>query len=253
LSRSQKVTFAGSTGAELAGIIDLPEGPVRGWGLFSHGLTLGKDSPAAARICKALADSGIGMLRFDNMGLGGSAGNWSESSFSLKVSDTVKAAEFMRAQHRSVSLLAGHSFGGSAVLAASRSIPEVGAVVTIGAPFQPKHAAHLFDSAIEQIEREGSAEVDFGSKRLEVRRAFVEDLDRSDLTDCIKTLHRPLMVMHSPTDNTVGIENASAIFMAARHPRNFISLEGSDHLLTGKGQAARAAGIIAAWSEPYIQ
>ena len=58
--------------------------------------------------------------------------------------------------------------------------------------------------------------------------------------------------MHSPTDNTVGISNASEIFTTARHPRSFVSLEGADHLLTGKGQAQRAARIISAWADPYL-
>ncbi|MFN3923209.1 MAG: alpha/beta hydrolase family protein, partial [Pseudarthrobacter sp.] len=128
MSRSEKVTFEGSTGETLSGIIDVPEGPVKGWGVFSHGFTLGKDSPSASRMCKALADSGVGMLRFDNLGLGGSAGEWSAGSFSHKVADTVKAAEFMRAEGKQISLLVGHSFGGAAVLAAAREIPELDAV-----------------------------------------------------------------------------------------------------------------------------
>lgn len=237
----------------LAGIIDVPDGPVRGWGLFSHGLTLGKDSPAAARICKALADEGVGMLRFDNLGLGGSGGHWADSSFSLKVADTIKAAKYMRSLDRTISLLVGHSFGGAAVLSAALNLPEVVAVATVGAPFQPKHAEHLFDSSIERIRTDGSAEVDFGGgKRLEVRRHFVDDLEKADLTACIRGLHRPLLVLHSPTDNTVGIDNASDIFQTARHPRSFVSIEGSDHLLTAKGQAARVARIISAWSAQYL-
>jgi alpha/beta superfamily hydrolase len=252
VSRSQKVSFTGTTGETLSGILDVPEGPVKGWGVFSHGFTLGKDSPAASRICKALADNGVGMLRFDNLGLGESAGSWSEGSFSHKVADTVRAAEFMRDEGKGISLLVGHSFGGAAVLAAAREIPELDAVATVAAPFSPKHVAHVFDAALDKILSEGSAEVDLGGKRVEIRRHFVEDLEKADLTDCIMKLHKPLMVLHSPTDNTVGIENASAIFQAARHPRSFVSLEGSDHLLTGKGQAARAAKIISAWADQYL-
>ncbi|UVJ40637.1 carboxylesterase [Arthrobacter sp. CJ23] len=252
MSKSEKISFEGSSGEMLAGTVDVPEGPVRGWGVFSHGLTLGKDSPAASRICKGLADQGVGMLRFDNLGLGGSGGEWSAGSFSVKVADTVLAAEFMRAQGREVSLLVGHSFGGAAVLAAARSVPGLDAVVTVGAPFEPKHVEHMFDAEIGTILNEGSAVVDLGGRRMEVRRHFVEDVEAADLRDCIRTLHKPLLVMHSPTDNTVGIDNASEIFRTARHPRSFISLEGSEHLLTGKGQAARVARIIAAWAEQYL-
>ncbi|XAS68022.1 alpha/beta fold hydrolase [Micrococcaceae bacterium Sec5.7] len=252
MSRSERVSFEGTTGELLSGILDIPGGPMKGWGVFSHGFTLGKDSPAASRMCKALADNGVGMLRFDNLGLGDSAGLWSEGSFSHKVADTVRAAEFMRAEGKAISLLVGHSFGGAAVLAAAHQIPELDAVATVGAPFSPKHVAHVFDAALDKILSEGSAEVDLGGKRLEIRKHFVEDLENADLTDCITRLHTPLMLLHSPTDNTVGIENASTIFMTARHPRNFVSLEGSDHLLTGKGQAARAAKIISAWADQYL-
>ncbi|MEV8149148.1 alpha/beta fold hydrolase [Arthrobacter sp. NPDC080073] len=252
MSKSVKIRFEGSTGDLLAGIVDVPEGPVRGWGVFSHGLTLGKDSPSASRICKGLADLGVGMLRFDNLGLGDSAGEWSAGSFSVKVADTIRAAEFMRADDKKISLLVGHSFGGAAVLAAALSLPEVRAVATVGAPFEPKHVEHMFDAEVSTILSEGSAEVNLGGRRMEVRRHFVEDVEKADLRDCIRTLHRPLMVLHSPTDNTVGIDNASEIFQTARHPRSFISLEGSDHLLTGKGQAARVAGIISAWAGQYL-
>ncbi len=247
-----KISFEGSTGDLLAGIVDVPEGPVRGWGVFSHGLTLGKDSPSASRICKGLADLGVGMLRFDNLGLGDSAGEWSAGSFSVKVADTIRAAEFMRADDKEISLLVGHSFGGAAVLAAALRLPEVRAVATVGAPFEPKHVEHMFDAEVSTILSEGSAEVNLGGRRMEVRRHFVEDVEQADLRDCIRTLHRPLMVLHSPTDNTVGIDNASEIFQTARHPRSFVSLEGSDHLLTGKGQAARVARIIAAWAGQYL-
>lgn len=252
MSTSVKVSFEGSTGALLAGILDVPEGPVRGWGLFSHGLTLGKDSPSASRICKGLAEQGVGMLRFDNLGLGDSAGDWSDGSFSVKVADTIKAAEFMRSQDKQISLLVGHSFGGAAVLAAAGSLPEVAAVATVAAPYQPKHVEHMFDAEVDTILSEGAAEVNLGGRRREIRRHFVEDIEKADLRDCIRTLHRPLMVLHSPTDNTVGIENASEIFQTARHPRSFVSLEGTEHLLTGKGQAARVARIISAWAGQYL-
>ena len=252
MSRSEKVSFQGSTGELLSGIVDVPEGPVKGWGVFSHGFTLGKDSPSASRMCKALADNGVGMLRFDNLGLGESAGLWSEGSFSHKVADTVKAAEFMRNSGRPVSLLVGHSFGGAAVLAAAADTPHVRAVATVGAPFDPSHIEHQYDAVVERVIAEGEAPVTFGNKALTLRREFVEDVRRADLRACITTLRRPLLVMHSPTDNTVGIANASDIFRTARHPRNFISLEGSDHLLTAPGQAKRAARIISAWADQYL-
>ena len=251
-STTERVRFPSSSGEVLAGIVDLPHGTVRGWGVFSHGFTLGKDCPAASRICKQLAAEGVGMLRFDNLGLGDSEGDWGDGSFSHKVADTVEATRFMAAHDRPVELLVGHSFGGAAVLAAAADTPHVRAVATVGAPFDPSHVEHQYDAVVERVIAEGEAPVRFGDKALTLRREFVEDVRRADLRACITTLRRPLLVMHSPTDNTVGIANASDIFRTARHPRSFVSLEGSDHLLTAPGQAKRAARIISAWADQYL-
>lgn len=249
---AERITFPSSSGPALAGLIDPPEGEVRGWGVFAHGFTLGKDSPAASRICKQLASEGIGMLRFDALGLGHSEGDWGDGSFSHKVADTVRAVQFMNDSGREVRLLVGHSFGGSAVIAAAHGCPSVTAVVAIGAPCQPGHIEYIYDALVHRIESEGEAQLEIGGKALTLKRHFIEDVRDADLRERITTLRRPLLVMHSPTDNTVGIDNASHIFQTARHPRSFISLEGADHLLTGKNQAARAARIISAWADPYL-
>jgi alpha-beta hydrolase superfamily lysophospholipase len=249
---AERVSFPSTSGPTLAGLVDLPEGDVRGWGVFAHGFTLGKDSPAASRICKRLASEGIGMLRFDNLGLGDSEGDWGDGSFSHKVADTVRAVEFMNASDREVRLLVGHSFGGSAVIAAAHECPMAKAVASIGAPYQPAHVEHNYDALMHRIEAEGEAPLLIGGKALTLKRHFITDVRDADLRERIRTLRRALLVMHSPTDNTVGIANASEIFRAARHPRSFVSLEGADHLLTEKNQAARAARIISAWADPYL-
>jgi alpha-beta hydrolase superfamily lysophospholipase len=249
---AERVSFPSTTGPTLAGLVDLPDGDVRGWGVFAHGFTLGKDSPAASRICRQLASEGIGMLRFDNLGLGDSEGDWGDGSFSNKVADTVRAVEFMNSEGREVHLLVGHSFGGSAVIAAAHDCPTIAAVASVGAPYQPAHVEHSFDALCERIESEGEAPFLIGGKALTLKRHFIEDVRNADLRERIRTLRRALLVMHSPTDNTVGIAHASNIFRAARHPRSFVSLEGADHLLTEKNQAKRAARIISAWADPYL-
>ncbi|OMC32363.1 osmotically inducible protein OsmC [Mycobacterium sp. GA-1841] len=249
---AERVTFPSSTGPTLAGVIDRPDGPVRGWGVFSHGFTLGKDSPAASRICKQLAADGIGMLRFDALGLGDSGGDWGDGSFTVKVDDIIAACTFMSDRGTPADLLIGHSFGGAAAIAAARQSPGVRAVVTVGAPFDPTHVEHQYDAVIEQVLAEGSGQWMVGGKTLTLKRAFVEDVRAAQLRDKIKTLKLPLLILHSPTDNTVGIKNASDIFRAARHPRSFVSLEGSEHLLTGPGQAKRAGRIIGAWADAYL-
>jgi alpha-beta hydrolase superfamily lysophospholipase len=249
---AQRVSFDSTRGPRLAGLVDPPEGTVRGWGVFAHGFTLGKDSPAAARICKGLAAEGIGMLRFDNLGLGDSEGDWGDGSFTHKVSDTVRAAEFLRERGTPADLLVGHSFGGAAVLAAAGSTPGVRAVATIGAPAEPRHVEHHYDALVDRVLSEGKAEWLVGGRALTLKKAFVEDVRNADLQSRIAQLSLPLLVMHSPTDDTVDIENASEIFRAARHPRSFIALEGSDHLLVARGQARRAARIISAWADQYL-
>lgn len=250
---AERVHFPSSTGPMLTGLIDLPQGDTRGWGVFAHGFTLGKDSPAAARICRQLAGEGIGMLRFDNLGLGDSEGDWGDGSFTVKVADTVRAVAFMAERGTPARLLVGHSWGGCAVLAAAAQVDGVRAVATVGAPSDPRHAEVQYDAVIERVLAEGTAQwMAGGYKALTLKRAFVEDVRRADLHDVIPKLHRPLLVMHSPTDATVGIENASEIFGLARHPRSFVSLEGSDHLLTAPGQAQRAARIVSAWADPYL-
>ena len=250
---AERVSFTSTAGPRLAGLIDSPEGRTRGWGVFAHGLTLGKDSPAAARICKGLAADGIGMLRFDNLGLGDSEGEWGNGSFTAKVSDTVRAAEFMQERGTPVELLVGHSFGGAAVLAAAGRISGLRAVVTIGAPVEPSHAEQQYDALVERVLAEGAAEWVVGGRALTLKKDFVEDVRKAEVRERIGELGLPLLVMHSPSDDTVHIDNASEIFRAARHPRSFVSLEGSDHLLVARGQARRAARIISAWADQYLQ
>ncbi|WP_067435174.1 alpha/beta hydrolase family protein [Nocardioides jensenii] len=249
---AEQVRFPSVSGEMLAGLVDLPRGEVRGWGVFAHGFTLGKDFVASARICRQLAAEGVGMLRFDNLGLGDSEGDWGDGSFSHKVADTVRAVEFMVEQGRPPEILVGHSFGGAAVLAAASQLPGVRAVVSIAAPVEPSHVEHNYDALLDRVLGEGEAQWLVGGKALTLKRDFVEDIRRADLREQVRTLRRPLLVMHSPTDNTVGIANASEIFRTARHPRSFVSLEGSDHLLTAPGQAQRAARIISAWADQYL-
>src|SRR3954468_10119819 len=147
---AERVSFVSTTGPTLAGRVDVPEGEVRGWGVFAHGFTLGKDSPAASRICKQLASEGIGMLRFDNLGLGDSEGDWGDGSFSHKVADTVRAVEFMNGTGREVRLLVGHSFGGAAVIAAAHECPSVVALASIGAPYEPAHVEQNYDALVQR-------------------------------------------------------------------------------------------------------
>lgn len=249
---TEKIRFDSVRGPELAGALDPPEGEARGWGLFVHGFTLGKDSPAAFRICRGLAAQGIGMLRYDNLGIGESEGELGDGSFTIKVEDTVKAAQALAERGTPPELLVGHSWGGAAAILAAQEIPSIRAVVTIGAPAEPADVERHYDAIVDRVLEEGSGTWEIGGRAMTLKRDFVEDVRHSDLIGRVRTLGRPLLIMHSPTDATVDIENASKVFRAALHPRSFLSLEGSDHFLTVDGQAQRAAGIINAWVDQYL-
>ncbi len=227
-------------------------GRPRAYALFAHCFTCGKDSVAATRIARALTERGIGVLRFDVAGLGESPGDFADTTFSCDVSDLVAAAAFLRNRDQSPSLLIGHSLGGAAVLAAAHRITDVRAVITIGAPSDPAHVTNLFGSAVATMEATGEADVLLAGRPFRLRRAFLDDIREQPQLERISRLALPLLVMHSPQDSIVGIDNARTIYDAARHPKSFISLDGADHLLTRPADARYAADLLAAWASKYI-
>ena len=250
---TERLTFPGHDGSELAARLDRPEGPVLATALFAHCFTCGKDIVAARRISGRLAADGIAVLRFDFTGLGHSGGEFGNTTFSSNVADLEAAARRLEEMGMAPSLLVGHSLGGAAVLRAAGSIPSAKAVATIAAPFDPSHVTEHFASALPRIEAEGSAKVDLGGRPFTIGRAFVEDVSRTRLEAAVAGLGRALLVMHAPEDRTVSIENASGIFLAARHPKSFVTLDGADHLVSGPGEAEYAAGVIAAWAGRYLE
>ena len=247
-----RITFAGSLGDELAARLDLPAGAVRAYALFAHCFTCSKDVIAARHIAAKLAALGIAVLRFDFTGLGSSQGEFANTTFSSNIEDLVRAADHLRARFAAPALLIGHSLGGAAMLAAAHRVPEATAVVTIAAPSDVAHVLHHFDAKLADIERDGVADVTLAGRTFTIRRDFVEDAKGQALKDRIANLRKALLVMHSPTDQTVGIENATAIFTAARHPKSFVSLDKADHLLSNPRDAAYAAEVIAAWASRYL-
>jgi putative redox protein len=249
---SLKVAFPGSAGAALAARLDLPDSAPRAYALFAHCFTCSKDSRAATWIARALAGQGIAVLRFDFTGLGGSEGEFENTDFSSNVADLVAAADWLRALHQAPAILIGHSLGGSAVLAAAGDIAEVRSVVTLNAPFAPDHVTRQFADRIGLIERQGAAEVTLAGRRFRLRREFLADLAGQKQAGRIAQLRRALLVMHAPGDAIVGIDNASAIFTAAKHPKSFVSLDDADHLLTREPDARYAAQVLAAWVGRYL-
>jgi putative redox protein len=249
---SRKVTFTGHDGQTLAARLDEPQGETRSYALFAHCFTCGKDIAAARRISQKLAILGIGVLRFDFTGLGHSEGEFANTTFSSNVEDLRRAAAWMVDQGMAPQLLIGHSLGGAAILKAAGEIASARAVVTIGAPFDPGHVTQNFAGALDRIEADGAAEVQLGAQKIRIGQAFVEDVAASQLEKAIHDLKKPLLVLHAPRDTVVGIDNATQIFRAALHPKSFVSLDKSDHLVTEPEDAEYAASVISAWAQHYL-
>lgn len=238
---SKTLTFPGAAGQPLSARLDLPAAAPRAFAIFAHCFTCSKESKAAAYIAQSLAARGIAVLRFD----------FADTVFSSNIEDLVLAASHLRTHYQAPQILIGHSLGGAAVLAAAPRIAEARAVATIGSPFKPSHVLHLIPDP-DAIRAAGEAEVDIGGRPIRIRREFIEDLERHDPAHAVGALRRALLVLHSPRDAIVGIDNAAQIFMAAKHPKSFVSLDDADHLLTRAADAAYAAEIIAAWASRYL-
>ncbi|MBU2982685.1 bifunctional alpha/beta hydrolase/OsmC family protein [Lentibacter algarum] len=249
---AEKLTFSGHDNHQLAARLDMPEGPHLATALFAHCFTCSKDIPAARRIAQRLAAQGIAVLRFDFTGLGHSEGEFANTSFSSNLSDLKAAAEALAAKGMAPDMLIGHSLGGAAVIAAAADIPSAKAVVTLGAPFDPAHVAENFKAAHEAICREGEAQVSLGGRAFIIKRDFLEDISKQNLTDALKGLHKALLVLHAPLDETVSIDNAAEIFITAKHPKSFVTLDKADHLISRAEDAEYAAEVIAAWAARYL-
>lgn len=250
--KSTRIEFPGSQGDMLAARLDAPNGAVRAYALFAHCFTCSKDVFAASRIASALAAHGIATLRFDFTGLGASEGEFANTNFSSNVADLIAAANWLRENHAAPELLIGHSLGGAAVLAGAGDIAELKAVATIGAPADADHVVHNFHASLDTIESDGEATVSLAGREFTIKKQFLDDVRGTSLKDRISALKPALIVFHAPLDQTVGIENASAIFSAARHPKSFISLDGADHLLSRRQDAVFVADVLAGWANRFL-
>ena len=251
---SETVTIPTPSGHDLSGAIELPTGLVRGAALFAHCFTCTKQSKAAVAVSRALAAKGIACLRFDFTGLGGSGGEFGRAGFATDVVDLVAAAQHLVERFAQPILLVGHSLGGAAVLAAADDIgtDDVAAIATVGAPADVPHVLERVDGDLDAIRERGEGEVNIGGRPFNLTSAFIEKVESVDLLTEVKALRKPLLILHSPVDDVVGIENASKLFQAARHPKSFTSLAGADHLLLDNRDAEFVADMIASWATRYL-
>lgn len=247
-----RVEFSNVQGDKLAGLLETPDGEAAAFALFAHCFTCSKDVAAASRITRALASQGIAALRFDFTGLGNSDGDFANSNFSSNIDDLVAAARYLESTYSAPSLLIGHSLGGAAVLAAAQQLPSVKAVVTIGAPATGRHLQHLIADDRDRIVAEGKAAVRLAGREFTIKRQLIDDLDQYNDTAHIGRLGRALLILHSPVDQVVSIDEAASIYAAAKHPKSFISLDRADHLLTRREDSEFAAAVIGAWAGRYL-
>ncbi len=249
---TQKITFTSGSGDQLAARLDSPAGAVRATAIFAHCFTCSKDLAAARTIAGELAMHGVAVLRFDFTGLGHSGGDFANTNFSSNIQDLIAAADWLRTHMQAPALLVGHSLGGAAVLAAAGEIPEVRAIAAIGAPSTADHVVKSFAAKVDEIAASGEAEVSLAGRPFRIRKQFLDDVGQHRLLDRVREMRKPLLILHAPLDQTVGIDNATDIFLAAKHPKSFVSLDHADHLLTDANDAAYAANVIAAWASRFL-
>ena len=246
------IKFTNAEGLALSAVLETPAGPPRAFALFAHCFTCSKILKAIRHIVEPLRAVGIAVLRFDFTGLGASEGDFADTSFSSNVTDLLAACSYLTEHHEAPSLLIGHSLGGTAVLQAAQALPAVQAVVTIGAPAEPRHVLHLLRDGQAAIERDGEAQVELGGRNFRIRRQFVDDLEHHNPLAQIGGLRKALLILHAPNDLTVDISNASDLFVAAKHPKSFVSLDTADHLLTAEADSTYAGTVIAGWVDRYL-
>jgi putative redox protein len=249
----EKVHFSGSQEYTLGAQLDLPdEGEPRAYALFAHCFACTKNIKAVSNINRAMAEAGIGVLRFDFTGLGESEGDFADTNFSSNVGDLIAAAKFLETEYQAPKILIGHSLGGAAVIQAARHVSSCVAVTTIGAPARLQFKQKLPLENRADIEKKGETEIRLAGRSFRVKRQFFDDLDQNNMEEQIANLARPLLIFHSPDDQMVDIQNAGQIFQAARHPKGFVSLDGADHLLTQKRDSRYVGAVVATWSSRYI-
>ena len=246
------VQFENDEGRTLSGTLDMPKTPATDYALFAHCFTCTHNFKSATNISRALTEAGIAVLRFDFTGLGRSEGEFADTNFSSNVSDLLAAARFLETGYAAPSILIGHSLGGTAVLQAAADLPSAVAVATIGSPADPAHVAHLFGEARDELETQGEAEVNIGGRPFTVKKQFLDDLAQHDLFSAVGKLRKALLIMHAPLDDVVEIDNASALYQAAKHPKSFASLDKADHLLSNNADSLYAGRLLAAWASRYL-
>ena len=249
-----KIHFTNRTDQQLAGTLELPPGGEwQATALFAHCFTCTRNIKAARNITRALAKAGFAVLRFDFTGLGESEGDFADTHFSSNLDDLEDAARWLEKELAAPQLLIGHSLGGTAVLAVAERLNSVRAISTIGSPAHPEHVLKQFGSDVERIEQAGSAEVQLAGRPFRIRNDFIQDARSHSMAERMRKLRRALLILHSPVDDIVSIDNAQSIYEAALHPKSFISLDDADHLLSRDADSAYVGDVLASWAHRFLK
>lgn len=249
----QKVSFTNKDKEQLAGRLELPlDRKPHNFAIFAHCFTCTKNLTAIKNVGRALTSAGFGVLRFDFTGLGESEGDFENTNFSGNVEDLVEAADFIEKNYMAPTLLIGHSLGGAAAIFAASKIKSIKAVAVINSPSSPSHVMHLLKESETEINKNGKAKVNLGGIDFTIKKQFLDDLKNKPLKDVVRDFKKALLILHSPQDKVVGINNAEEVYKAAFHPKSFVSLDGVDHLLSKKEDSQYVGQIIAGWASRYV-
>ena len=251
--KSTKLNIQNVKGFQLQAYLELPanEKP-KNYAIFAHCFTCNSTLKPVKNISRALTSHGFGVVRFDFTGLGKSEGEFADSYFSANVDDLLAVSDYMKEHYQAPSLLVGHSLGGAAVIVAASKLESVKAIATIGAPATTEHVKKHFSHHVNEIAEKGDVEVNIGGRPFKINQEFVDDFDKTDLPEITKSLRKPILIMHAPFDKVVGIENAHQLYLAAHHPKSFISLNDADHLLLENKDSKYVGNLIGAWVQGYF-
>lgn len=250
---SKKIAFTNNQGYSLSAKLDLPlNQKPKAYAIFAHVFTGSKSLSASRHISRALTLNGVAVLRFDFTGLGESEGDFADTTFTSNVEDLLAASDYLTEHYQAPQLIVGHSLGGAASIFAASQLDSIKAVATIGTPSEPDHVTHLLEDSREAIEQEGVARVNIAGRHFMIKRQFLEDLESKDMFKILRNMRKAILVLHSPQDRIVEIDNAAEIYQAAFHPKSFVTLDNADHMLTNKDDAYYVGTLISKWAQRYI-
>ena len=230
--------------------------------VFTACFTCTKDLKLIVRISRGLAERGYGLLRYDLTGLGNSTGDFAQSNFSSGRTDLMAAVHWVRDQYAAPAFLIGHSLGGAISLSTAQQLSSIVGVASLAAPSDTQHLAALLQRMNSAVEQTGAATVSIGGVRHTITRQLLEDLRRFQLPDQLRQLSKPVLLMHSPEDETLGFQHALRLYQyltvrqtgdAPACPTSLICLAGANHLLTNNpADLTFVIQLLAAWLDRQL-